>query len=189
MEAERIGAERGLPTFEIMGKALQGVALVRAGKSELAVPVLQNAIEQWHGTGARLWGRYIRAVLAEALARSGEVKKGLDLCDPVLAEIEQPDCAERSHYPEILRLKGWMLSLLGDVDAAERIYANSLAAGRRQRAKSWELRTATSYARLMQSKGRSKEGYDLLAPIYGWFTEGHDTIDLKEAKFLLDQLS
>jgi predicted ATPase len=60
---------------------------------------------------------------------------------------------------------------------------------RRQQAKSWELRTTTSYARLMQFQGRSVEARDLLAPIYGWFTEGFDTLDLKEAKALLDQLA
>jgi class 3 adenylate cyclase/tetratricopeptide (TPR) repeat protein len=187
-EAERLGAERGLPTFEIMGQALQGVALVRAGKYDLAVPVLRTAIEQWHSTGARLWGRYIRGVLAEALARSDKIEEGLEVCDRALAEIEQPECRERWHYAELLRLRGWMLSLKGDVRGGERSYGTSLEWARQQQAKSWELRAAISLARLWRDQGKAQQARELLAPVYGWFTEGFDTCDLKEAKALLDQL-
>jgi predicted ATPase len=128
-------------------------------------------------------------VLAEALARSGEFAEGLEICDRVLAEIERPECGERVHYAEILRLRGWMLCLVGDCAGAEQNYRASLVWARRQESKSWELRTATSYARLMQSQGRSAEARDLLGPVYNWFTEGFDTLDLKEAKALLDELA
>jgi predicted ATPase len=92
------------------------------------------------------------------------------------------------YYAEILRIKGWRLSLMGDLETAERAYIASLDWAREQQAKSWELRTATSYARLMRDHRRAREARDLLAPIYGWFTEGFGTNDLKEAKALLDQL-
>jgi tetratricopeptide (TPR) repeat protein len=187
-EAERLGAERGLPPFEIMGQALQGVAQVRAGQYDRAIPVLRAAIERWHSTGARFWGRYIRGVLAEALARSEKIDQGLELCDSVLDEIEQPDCRERWHYAELLRLRGWMLSLKGDVRDGERSYEASLEWARQQRAKSWELRTSMSLARLWRDQGKVPQARELLAPIYGWFTEGLDTRDLKEAKALLEQL-
>jgi class 3 adenylate cyclase len=187
-EAERIGAERGLSTFEIMGQAVQGVALVRAGKPKLAVPVLRESMDRWHAAGASLWGRYINAVLAEALALSGFLEEGINLCDRVLMEIEQPDCGERSHYSEILRLRGWMLSLRGDISGAEQNYLASLDWARQQQAKSWELRAGTSYARLMQSQGRVKEALDLLKPVYDWFTEGFETPDLKKAKAVLEGL-
>jgi len=82
-----------------------------------------------------------------------------------------------------------VLSLKGDLEGAERNYLASLDRARQQQAKSWELRTATSYARLMCDQGRIREAYDLLEPIYGWFTEGFGTKDLKEAKALLDQLT
>jgi len=82
-----------------------------------------------------------------------------------------------------------VLSLKGDLEGAERNYLASLDWARKQQAKSWELRTATSYARLMSDQGRIREAYDLLEPIYGWFTEGFGTTDLKEAKALLDQLT
>jgi predicted ATPase len=139
-------------------------------------------------TGARFWGRYIRGVLAEALARSEKIDQGLELCDSVLDEIEQPDCRERWHYAELLRLRGWMLSLKGDVRDGERSYEASLEWARQQRAKSWELRTSMSLARLWRDQGKVPQARELLAPIYGWFTEGLDTRDLKEAKALLEQL-
>ena len=74
------------------------------------------------------------------------------------------------------------------MDAAERAYIASLDWARQQQAKSWELRTATSYSRLMRDQGRIGEARDLLAPVYGWFTEGFDTADLTAAKALLDSL-
>jgi predicted ATPase len=77
----------------------------------------------------------------------------------------------------------------GDPEGAEQSYLASLAWARRQQAKSWELRTATSYARLMRDQGRVGEAYDLLAPVYAWFTEGFATEDLKDAKALLDELA
>jgi len=103
--------------------------------------------------------------------------------------IARPGWEERWHLAEVLRLKVWMLQQQGKLDAAEENYLASLDWARKQQAKSWELRTATSLAKLWQSQGKRKEAYDLLAPIYGWFTEGFDTKDLKEAKALLSQLA
>src|SRR6185369_10275851 len=96
---------------------------------------------------------------------------------------------ERSYYAETLRLKGWMLSLKGNREGAERDFLASLDWARRQQAKSWELRTSLSLARLWRSQGRRQEAYELLAPVYGWFTEGFDTKDLLEAKSLLGELA
>ncbi len=87
-----------------------------------------------------------------------------------------------------MRVRGWILSLAGDFEAAEQNFLASLDWARRQQAKSWELRTSTSLARLLQSQGRRQEAYDLLAPIYDWFTEGFATKDLLEAKSLLAEL-
>jgi predicted ATPase len=82
-----------------------------------------------------------------------------------------------------------MLSLKGDPEGAEQSYLASLDWARRQQAKSWELRTSTSLARLWQSQGKRQDAYELLAPVYDWFTEGFDTKDLQEAKSLLDELA
>lgn len=104
------------------------------------------------------------------------------------AQVERPGWEERVYYAEILRLKGWMLSLESDLEGAEKNYLASLDWAREQQAKSWELRTSTSLARLWQSQGKRKEALDLLTPVYEWFTEGFDTKDLKEARGLLDEL-
>ena len=94
---------------------------------------------------------------------------------------------QRAHYAEILRLKGWMLSLRA-ISRARSGYLASLGWARQQQAKSWELRTSTSLARLWQSQGKCKEAYELLSPVYAWFSEGFDTKDLIEAKTLLGEL-
>ena len=85
--------------------------------------------------------------------------------------------------------KDWLLALTGDSAGAERAYIASLDWARTQQAKSWELRSATSYAKLMRDQGRPGEARELLAPIYAWFTEGFATNDLKDAKALLDELA
>ena len=82
----------------------------------------------------------------------------------------------------------WMLWLKGDFEGAEQNYSSSLKWARQQQAKSWELRTSTSLARLWQSQGKRKAAYYLLAPIYAWFTEGFDTKDLKEAEAVAEEL-
>ena len=76
-----------------------------------------------------------------------------------------------------------------DAAKAEAYFARSLAVAREQQAKSWELRAAMSMARLWRDQGKRQQAHDLLAPIYGWFTQGFDTVDLKEAKTLLDELA
>jgi len=130
----------------------------------------------------------MKAFLAEAMALTGNIDNALELIDETIAQIERPGWEERLVYAEILRLKGWLLSLKGDVADAERSYFASLDWARRQQAKSWELRTATSLARLWQSQGKRQKAYGLLAPVYDWFTEGFDTRDLQEAKSLLAEL-
>jgi hypothetical protein len=102
--------------------------------------------------------------------------------------LRQPGWEERLYYVDALLVKGWLHLLKGEPAAAERCYRAALDWARAQQAKSWELRTATSYARLMRDQGRVGEAYELLAPVYGWFTEGFGTKDLKDAKALLDVL-
>jgi predicted ATPase len=101
------------------------------------------------------------------------------------------DTTELRYYAaELYRLKGALLlqQAVPDAAQAEACFQQALDVARQQQAKSWELRAATSLARLWQSQGKRQEAYDLLAPVYHWFTEGFDTADLQEAKTLLDQL-
>jgi predicted ATPase len=123
------------------------------------------------------------------MALNGKLAYALQLINEQIEQIERPGWEERQFYAETLRLKGWMLMLKNDLEGAEKNYLASLDWAREQQAKSWELRTSTSLARLWQEQGKRKEAHDLLAPVYNWFTEGFDTKDLKEAKALLDELS
>ena len=97
---------------------------------------------------------------------------------------------DRRFEPEFHRLKGTLLLMLSaeNHEQAEACYREAIEVALQQQAKSWELRAATSLARLWQGQGKAREAHDLLAPVYGWFTEGFDTADLKEAKALLDKL-
>jgi len=90
---------------------------------------------------------------------------------------------------ELNRQKGQLLLRQGHVEAAEELYRKAVSIAIEQEAKLWELRAAASLARLRRDQGRTAEARDLLVPVYGWFTEGFDTADLKEAKRLLDELT
>jgi predicted ATPase len=122
------------------------------------------------------------------MAQAGDLAGALHLLDEMIAQVERPGWEERYYYAEILRIKGGMLARKRDSEAAERCYIASLDWARQKQAKSWELRTATSYARLMRDHGRAREAHGVLAPVYGWFTEGFATKDLKDAKALLEEL-
>jgi len=126
--------------------------------------------------------------MAEAMALNGDLEAALKFTDEQLIRIERPGWEERLLYAEMLRLKGWMLSLKGDLEGAERNFLASLDWARRQQAKMWELRTSTSLARLWQSQDKRQDACELLAPVYNWFTEGFDAKDLMEAKSLLAEL-
>ena len=165
-----------------------GQALIREGKPAEGIAPLKAAIAVWEASGGKVYMPILNARLAEGMALTGDLDNALRLIDEQIAQIERPGWEERLYYAEILRLKGWMLSLKGDLEGAERNFLASLDWARRQQAKTWELRTSTSLARLWQSQGKRQEAYELLAPVYGWFTEGFDTKDLSEAKALLDAL-
>ena len=164
------------------------MALIREGKAAEGVGQLEAGITAWDAAGGKVHGPYFKAVLAEGMAHLGDLDGALELIDEQIAQVERPGWEERDYYAEILCLKGWMLSLKGELEGAERNYLASLDWAREQQAKSWELRTATSLARLWQRHGKRQEAYELLAPVYHWFTEGFDTKDLQEAKALLEEL-
>ena len=166
-----------------------GLALIRADKVAEGIAPLKVGIAVWDTGGGKLRSPTLKAFLAEAMALTGDLDNALQLIDELIVQVERPGWEERVHYAEILRLKGWMLSLKGDPEGAERDFLASLDWARRQQAKSWELRTSTSLARLRQGQGRRRDAYELLAPVYGWFTEGFDTKDLQDAKSLLNELA
>jgi len=189
-EGDRLGRENSLPfVTEVLAPQNLGTALIRKGQTAEGMALVEGSLAVWETGGGRVANPYWKSVLAEGMAQVGNLSGALQLIDEAIAQVERPGWEERHYYAEALRIKGWLISLKGDFESAERCYIASLDWARTQQAKSWELRTATSYARLMRDQGRAREAYDLLAPIYGWFTEGLGTKDLKEAKALLEELA
>jgi hypothetical protein len=189
-ECERLGRENSMPVlWALLAPISYGEALILKGKPAEGIVPLKAGIAFWEATGGKVRIPILKAILAEAMALTGDLDNALDLIDEIIAQIERPGWEERLYYAEILRLKGWMLSFKGDLEGAERNFLASLDWARRQQAKMWELRTSTSLGRLWQSQGKRQEAYELLAPVYGWFTEGFDTKDLQEAKALLDEIA
>jgi predicted ATPase len=131
--------------------------------------------------------RWHIGLLAAACEIAGQIDEGLILLDDALQIVEKT--GERLLAAELNRLKGWLLLRQGHSEAAEELYRKALSIAAEQGAKLWELRAAASLASLRRDQGRRVEAHELLAPIYGWFTEGFDTPDLKEAKALLDELA
>jgi class 3 adenylate cyclase/tetratricopeptide (TPR) repeat protein len=184
-EAERVGREYGVALlWEVMAEISRGIAWLRAGRAEESVDQLGTAIARLRATGHRIWIWYLRALQAEGLAISGDLIAAEAILDESISQIEKGE--ERAHYSEVLRLQGWLRILQNRQDEAEADLRSAIEIARTQRAKSWELRSATTLASLLAEKGDTKAAWELLAPIYGWFTEGFGTADLIRAKALLE---
>ena len=129
---------------------------------------------------------YSLALLAEAFEIAGQTGDAMTQLDDALEIVERT--GESWFAAKLYRHKGQLLLRQGHAEAAEELYQKALSIAREQGAKSWELRAAVSLARLRRDRGRRAEARDLLAPVYGWFTEGFGMPDLKEAKLLLEGL-
>jgi predicted ATPase len=141
-----------------------------------------NAI--W-ASGMEVQAPYQLAQLAEAYGRMGDMREGLGCIGEAFARAEET--GERWYDAELSRLKGDLLAAESPA-SAEACFRQAIEVAQGQQAKLWELRAAVSLARLWLDQGKHAEALDLLAPVYGWFTEGFDTADLKDAKALLDEL-
>src|SRR5215813_9954975 len=150
---------------------------------------MSQGLRAFRATGTELLRPYWLALLAEAHGTIGYPEAGLTVLTEALALVDTT--GERWCEAELYRLKGaLLLQQHADNQAeAETCFHRAISLAQTQQAKSWELRVATSLARLWQSQGKRQEAHDLLAPVYGWFTEGFDTADLKDAKALLDELT
>ena len=173
------------------GTILRGWALAVQGQGAEGMAQMRQGLAAWRATGAELRRPYFLALLAEAYGKAGQAEEGLHVLAEALAAVAA-DSGERFCEAELYRLKGELLLQAGTVpdDAeAEACFQQALDMARRQQAKSLELRAAMSLSRLWQQQGKRAEAHELLAPIYGWFTEGFDTADLQEAKALLEALA
>ncbi len=183
-----LATQQGFPYFMANGSILHGWVLTHQGQVKEGIEQMHQGLIAFRATGAELLRPYYLALLAEAHSAIGEPEPGLTGLAEALTLADTT--GERWYEPELYRLKGELL-LQQSVDhqaEAESCFHHALDIARNQQAKSLELRAATSLARLWQSQGKRQEAYDLLAPIYNWFTEGFDTADLQEAKALLETL-
>jgi class 3 adenylate cyclase/predicted ATPase len=182
-----ICSEQGFPLFMSMGTILRGWALGQEGRGEEGVAQMRRGLADLRATGAGLWQPTFLSLIAEADGRIGQARRGLEVLGEAMAIVDRND--ERFYETELHRLKGeLLLSTPADPSGAERCFRIALEIAGRQRAKSLELRAACSLARLCAREGRRSEAHDLVAPIYGSFSEGFGMPDHQEAKALLDQL-
>ena len=157
-------------------------------KGKAGLSQLREGRAAYRATGAELLRSVFLGLLAESYAQGGQFEAGLATVVEALGVVEST--GEQEYEAELYRLKGEpTLQQSQDIAEAEQCFHKALEIARHQQAKSWELRAATSLARLWQGQGKTTEARELLAPVYNWFTEGFETADLKDAKALLDQLS
>ena len=166
----------------------RGWALVGEGQGEEGIAGLREGLAAYSAIGAQIECSHWLALLAEAYRDTGRPAEGLHPIAEALDHVAQSGIVY--YEPELHRLDGELLCLAtGDGQRAEASFRRALEIAQQQQAKAWELRAATSLARLWGEQGRRTQAHDLLAPVYGWFTEGFDAADLKEAKGLLDELT
>jgi predicted ATPase len=183
-----LATAQGFPYWRAYGEILRGWACAHQGQVQEGREQLQQGLRAFQETGAEVFRPYFLALLAETYGTMGQPAGGLTVLTEALTLADTT--GEHWYEPEFYRLKGALLlqaSAANDVEA-QTYFQQALVVARRQQAKSLELRAAVSLSRLWQQQGKRTAAYELLAPLYGWFTEGLDTADLQEAKAVLEDL-
>jgi predicted ATPase len=188
-ELVALADEKGALLWKGIGMTHQGWLCARTGKAPDAVHMITSGLNAWRSTRATLWVPLYSSYLARTYADIGNFEDAWRCIGEAITAVETTK--EKLWEAEIHRSAGeiTLQSPKPDVAKAEAYFERAIAVAREQKAKSWELRAAISMARLWRDKGKHQLALELLAPVYGWFTEGFDTIDLKDAKALLDALS
>ena len=186
-QAVAVTTEQSFPRWNAIGTIFRGWAKIRNGDVAEGISLLRSGSIADRATGSEAWVPYHIALLAGGYEAAGEIEEALTLLNDAFQIVERTG----AHWfaPELNRHKGQLLLRQGHSEAAEELYRKALSIAEEQGAKLWELRAAVSRARLRRDQGHHAEARGLLAPVYGWFTEGFDTQDLKGAKALLDELS
>jgi tetratricopeptide (TPR) repeat protein len=186
-QAVSLSIEHGFSWFLAYGLIYRGWSMTSLGESEEGHGLIAKGLALHRATGSVTYRALALILLAEACGKLGRTTEGMNCLTEAEQIIETAD--DRHHAAELHRVRGDLLNAIGDQVAAERSYHRALGVARQQSARTFELRAATSLARLWRNQGKHTEARDFLAPIYGWFTEGFDTPVLQEAKALLDALS
>ncbi|MEE9147868.1 MAG: adenylate cyclase, partial [Candidatus Tectomicrobia bacterium] len=190
-ELVALSTRQYMPDWLGFGTPLLGIAMIEQGETERGLEKILEGLRLW-GPGPHIYVPTYLSLGARAYQRAGQLDQARRVLDEALEVVHKTD--ERIWEAELYRLQG---ELLKNADCGLRIaectpetcFNQALEVARNQQAKSWELRAATSLARLWQSQDKPQDAYELLAPVYEWFTEGFDTADLKDAKALLAELS
>ena len=192
-----VSSEHGLVLYQASAKVLRGWALVEQGLQEDGIALMREGLAAHQATGTEMARPHFLILLGEALGKAGQPDEGLDLLEKALALIHSK--GERCYLAEVYRVKGELILMRAEravvhseaaaVSEAEACFHQSITIAQEQKAKSYELRTSMSLARLYQKQNKREEARDLLAPIFSSFTEGFDTGDLTEAKAQLAGLS
>jgi predicted ATPase len=183
-----LAEQQGFQLWLALGTCQWGWALAEQGQRAAGMAQIRQGLAALRVTGQETWVPYLLALLAERHGQSGAPEAGLTVLEEALTLVDKNE--ERWCEAEIYRLKGvLLLQQNSNIQAeAETCFHHAIHIAQNQQAKSFELRAATSLAKLWQRQGERHEAYDLLSPVYSWFTEGFDTADLKDAKALLDEL-
>jgi DNA-binding SARP family transcriptional activator len=190
-----ISSEHGIALWLAAGMGAMGWVLAEEGELDEGIAQHLRGQAMLQAIGAELGYLQLLPLLAEAYHKAGMVSEGLAVVDKALAQVQATGC--RMDEPEMHRLKGELLLMHGQTEPeaesclqrAESSFQRAIEVAQRQQAKSWELRATTSLCHLWQKQGKAKEARQVLDQIYGWFTEGFDTADLRDAKSLLEELS
>jgi predicted ATPase len=184
-----LASEHGFAQWAAFGRILQGWADAQKGEAMTGIARIRDGLAASEATGSRVATPLFLALLAEALALAGKIEEALAALDDALATAAIS--GEKGYNAKIHRLRGELTGRLPypDPAKAEESFRTALAIAREQGTRGYELRAATSLARLWREQGRRTEAHDLLAPVYDSFTEGFDTPDLKDAAKLLSELA
>ena len=182
-----ISTEQGFAMWSGVGNVMRGCSLGVVGQAAEGIPLMLKGIDDVRATGCNIIVPLFLIILAQVYWTAGQPEEGLKRLVEAAKLVETT--GERWAEAELYRLRGTLLLSMNERTQAENSYRQALSIAQRQSAKFWELRAATSLAGLWRDQGKGTEARELLAPVYGWFTEGFDTLDLKEAKALLDTLT
>jgi predicted ATPase len=187
-EVVTLAGEKGALFWKTRGMVVKGCVAALTGKASRAVQLITSGITGFRSTGSTLFMPWYSSSLAKAHAQLDQFDDAWRCAGEALTTLQRTK--ERWFEAEVHRTAGEIALMSHKPDAkAERYFERAIAVARQQQAKSWELRAAMSMARLWRDQGKRDEARELLGPIYGWFTEGFDTLDLKEAKALLEELA
>jgi predicted ATPase len=187
-ELAKLVDEKGAAFWKAFGLMTQGALRLLRGKASDTVRLLTTGLKAYQSTGATVFVPWYLTYLATAYGRLGQYDNAQRMISEAIEAIDRTN--ERWCEAEVLRVAG-EVALLGpeqDSADAQKHFERAFAVAGQQQAKSWELRVSISLARLWRDQGKVQQARGLLAPVYGWFTEGFDTRDLKEAKALLEEL-